>query len=326
MRSPRKPRTIVAALVACLALAACGEEPPQAGGQGQPEAQGGAPPGQAIERNPANAGKSIVVGSKNFDEQLILGEIYAQALRAAGYNATTELNLGSEQIAFRALRQGEIGAYPEYTGTASTSFYQVPIPDVPKDPQAAYEQARDRLAEDQITALPPTPFENTYRIGTLREKQGQIGARTTSELTGKADQLTITGYPECRQREDCLVGVRKGYGLNFRDFVSSDSPYEVLDRGDADLAFMFTTDAQLKLPKYVTLEDDKNFFPPYNISLLVRDDKLRELGPDAREVVENIQSQMTEPVMIELNSRVTVDKQKPGDVARQYLQESGYIR
>jgi glycine betaine/choline ABC-type transport system substrate-binding protein len=313
------------ALVAVLALVAagCGDDNKDNGGGGSTSGGGAT---QLIEKNPANADKSISVGSKDFTEQLILGNIYSQALQAAGYKVKEQLNLGSEVVAFKALEQGEVDAYPEYTGTVLTSFFQVKIQDVPKDANAAYEQTKQKLAGKQITALPQAPFDNTYRIGMLKATYDKLGIKNTSELQGKAQDLSIAGQPECRQRPDCLLGVGKTYGLKFKKFVATQSRYEALDKKAADLAFVYTTDGPLSTDKYATLEDDKKLFPPYHITFMVKSDVLSKLGPDAQKVVESIQSGMTEDAMQELNSRVDLDKQKPAKVAGDYLREAGYIK
>jgi glycine betaine/choline ABC-type transport system substrate-binding protein len=311
----------LAALVIALTIAACGDD--EESGGGSTSASGG---GSEIKSNPANNGKKITVGSKNFPEQYILGNIYAEALKAAGYDVKKELNVGSEVVAFKALKQGEIDAYPEYTGTALTSFYKVKVTDVPKDQQEAFDQVKQKLAGDKITAMPTTPFENTYRLGMTKKKAGTVDNPTTiSALKGKSQNLSISGYPECRQRPDCLLGVEKTYGLKFKKFVANQEPYQVLDTGAADVAFVFSTDGQLATDKYQVLDDDKHLFPPYNITFMVRNDVLKKLGPDAQKVVEQVQKPLTEEVMQELNQRVVLDKQKPDDVAKDYLQEAGFL-
>jgi len=327
MTRPIKNRyiAVLTAAVLALAVAACGGS--GGGGGGQPGGvEQNEPAAQEIERNPQNAGKTVVVGSKNFPEQFVLGEIYAQALQKAGFKVKKELNLGSEVVAFKALKNGDIDAYPEYTGTVLTTLYKVPAQKAPKQPDQAYQQAKQRLAKDKITALPHTPFENSYRLGATKQTAQRLGVRKTSDLKGKAQQLKMTGYPECRQRLDCYVGIKRAYGLDFEDFVASEQTYEVLDQGEADVGFLFTTDAQLSTGKYQTFEDDRNFFPPYNVSLLMRNEALKKLGPEAQQVVDRVQRPLTEPVMIELNSRVVLDKQEPEDVARQYLRAEGFSR
>ena len=315
----------VAALLLALGAVACGDDEESGGGGGASTSEGTS--GQEIVKNPENSGKSLTIGTKNFPEQYVLGEIYKQSLEAAGYTVKNEGSLGSEVVAFKALKGGEVDAYPEYTGTALTSFYKVKAADVPKDPEQAFTQVKEELAGDKITALPRTPFENTYRLGMTKETAEKNGNPTKiSDLADKAKDLQVTGYPECRQRPDCLIGVEQTYGLKFKKFVASSDPYPVLDKGSADVGFVFTTDAALATDKYVVLDDDKKLFPPYNISFLVRQDALTKLGPDAEKVVSQVQSQLTNENMRELNSRVVLEKQKPAAVAAAYLKEGGYIK
>ncbi|MGH2919861.1 MAG: glycine betaine ABC transporter substrate-binding protein, partial [Solirubrobacteraceae bacterium] len=271
------------------------------------------------------ASTSITVGSKNFPEQFILGEIYAQALDAAGYKVKKDLDLGSELIAYKAVRDGNVDAYPEYTGTSLTSFFKVKLPDVPKEPQQAYGQARAAYAKVGITALPPTPFENTYRMGMTKAGAAKFGNPTKiSDLADEAKDMTVNGYPECRQRTDCLLGVQQTYGLKFKKFLPGQNPYQTLDNGDADVAFVFTTDGPLASDKYVVLDDDKKLFPPYNISFTVRDEVAKKLGPDGQQVVQEVQKYMTEEVMQELNARFSVDKKKADEIAGDYLKQFGF--
>jgi glycine betaine/choline ABC-type transport system substrate-binding protein len=272
------------------------------------------------------SGVSLKVGSKNFPEQFILGEIYAQALKAAGYKVSTDLNLGSELIAYKAVRQGEIDGYPEYTGTSLTSFFKVKIDDVPKDPAKAYEDAKAAYAKVGITALPPTPFENTYRMAVTKKKAAELGNPTKiSDLRGKSQDMVVNGFPECRQRTDCLLGVERGYGLKFKRFLPGANKFQILDNGDADIAFVFTTDGELSSGKYVILDDDKSIFPPYNISFTVRDSAAKQLGTKGQKVVTDVQEYMTEPIMQELNARVAIDKEEAAKVAADYLKQFGFV-
>lgn len=320
--------TLLATLLAALVVAGCGGDDEEGGGSAQqPTEGGGEEQSRLIEPIPGAEQTSITVGSKNFDEQYILGEIYAQSLEAAGFEVEKELDIGSEVIAYEALTGGQIDAYPEYTGTALTSFFDVELDEVPRDQQEAYQQAQAAYAEDGITALPPTPFENSYRIGMLNETAQKLGNPTKiSDLEGRAGELSISGFPECRQRTDCLLGVEQVYGLEFADFVASESPYEVLDTKEADLAFVFTTDGFLATGQYTVLDDDKNLFPPYNVTLTMRDEIAQAIGPEGVEIVEQVQAPLTEEVMQELNSRVAVDKQEPEQVAADYLTQFGFVQ
>jgi glycine betaine/choline ABC-type transport system substrate-binding protein len=316
----------VLALALAVAFAACGDDDDN-GGSGGDASEQQAAGDKLIQRDPANADKRITVGSKNFAEQFILGEIYAQALQAAGFRVSKQLDLGAEQIAFKALRDGRIDAYPEYSGTALTSFYRVKIDDVPRDKDEAFEQLEQKLAEDDITAMPQTPFQNTYVVTSTRETAEELGnPKTISEVAEKAgSRLRLSGFPECRQRTDCLVGLRQTYDWRPK-FVSSQGQYEDLDQDQADFTMGFGTDGALTLDKYYTYEDDKQLFPPYYITFMVRNEAAERLGDGGREVIEKIQEPLTEEVMQELNSRVSIDKQEPARVARDYLREAGFTR
>lgn len=322
--------TLLAGLALTFAVAACGgDDESSSGGSGtsSSESSDGGSQGKLIQKVDGAAGTSITVGSKNFAEQYILGEIYAQSLKAAGYKVKKQLDLGSEQIAFKALKSGRIDAYPEYTGTALTSFYKVKTDDIPRDKDESYDQLKEKLAGDDITAMPQTPFQNTFVITSTKKTAAKLGnPKTLSDLAGKAgSKMSISGFPECRQRTDCLLGLKRTYSWAPK-FVSSQGKFADLDKGQADFTFGFGTDGELSLDKYATYEDDKQLFPPYYITFMVRNAIAEKLGADGQKVIESVQEPLTEQVMQELNSRVTIDKQEPAKVARDYLKEAGFTK
>jgi osmoprotectant transport system substrate-binding protein len=281
-----------------------------------------------IQSNPENAKTTITVGSKNFTEQKLLGEIYAQALTAAGYDVKTALNLGDEKTALKALKDDQISGYPEYTGTALLSFFNVPSDKLPSDPQAAYDEVKADFAKEGIEALPPTPFTSSNEVGVNADEAEKLGLTKISDLEGKSQDLTLYGTPECRQRLDCLLGLQQVYGLKFKKFVPIDPSlrHEVLEKGQADLSIVFTTDPQNKRDKLVLLKDDKGMFPPYNSTFLVKQSFADQAGPDLAKTIELVNQGLTADAMQELNARVDLDKQTPEDVAGEYLKESGYIK
>jgi glycine betaine/choline ABC-type transport system substrate-binding protein len=317
-------------IVASLALSACGssDDDKTTSSAADTGTSTGSAQSKTIESNPANEGKTVTIGSKNFTEEFILGQIYAQALKAAGYTVKTQLNLGSEQIAYKAVKSGQVDAYPEYTGTALTSFFKRKATDVPKDEQKAYEEAKAEFAKDNLVALPPTPFTDSNGVGMAKAKAEKLGIETISDLKGKSEKLSFYGTPECPQRPDCLLGLKEVYGLKFKKVVAIDPGlrHKVLDSGQADVSIVYTTDGQIAQGKETLLEDDQHMFPPYNITLVFKADKLSELGPDARETIDLVQQGLTTEAMQELNSRVDIDKQTPAKVAKDYLTESGYIK
>ena len=316
---------LVSLLVTSFALAACGDDDDDGGGGGGGGGEAGA---GTIERNADNAGVSITVGSKNFTEQKVLGEIYAQGLEAAGYKVEKQLNLGDEKTALKALEGGDIDAYPEYTGTALGSFFGVKSNEIPKDEQQAFEDAKAGFAEKGLTAYPPTPFTSSNEVGLTKEKAEELGVQKISDLEGKSQDLTLYGSPECRQRNDCLLGLQQVYGLEFKKFVPVDLAlrHEVLLKGQADLSIIFTTDPQIKREGFVLLEDDKGMFPPYNSTLVVRDETVDEAGPDLPKVIDLVNEGLTAQVIQELNARVDLDKKTPEAVGGEYLRESGLVQ
>ncbi len=282
-----------------------------------------------IQKNPDNSGVKLTVGSKNFTEEYILGQIYAQGLEAAGYDVSTKLNLGSETIALKALKDGEISGYPEYTSTALGSFFQVPANKIPSDAQEAYTQAKADLEKEGLTAFPPTPFADSNAVGTLTSTAEKDGLTTISDLKGKSQDMVLAGSPECRERIDCLAGLEKNYGLQFKQFTPVDIGlrYTVLDKGDADLSIVFTSDAQLaNSDKYTVLEDDKGLIPAGNVIFITSKKVVDQAGPDFAKVIGQVQQNLTLPVIRELNSRVDIDKEEPAKVAHDYLKSSGLVQ
>ncbi len=325
MTTPTRRLVLLALLVLSLFVAACGGDEEQTGGGGAEEPAG--EPAAQIERNAENARVSITIGSKNFTEQKVLGEIYAQGLEAAGYDVDTDLNLGDEKTALAALESKQIDAYPEYTGTALLSFFGVSSDEIPKDPQRAYEQAKAGFAEQGLVAFPPTPFTSSNEVAVTRETAERLGLQKISDLDGEARRLTLYGSPECRLRLDCLLGLQRVYGLDFKKFTPVDlaQRHEVLSSGRADVSIVFTTDPQIKREDFVLLEDDEDMFPPYNSMLVVRREVADRAGPDLEKTVELIQRDLTDEAMQELNARVDLDKKDPRTVAREYLRETGLV-
>jgi glycine betaine/choline ABC-type transport system substrate-binding protein len=318
----RAALAFVAALVIALGIAACG-----GGDDNNDTGTSGDNSANLIKSNPANNGIQLTVGSKNFTEEFILGNIYAQALQAAGYDVKTNLNLGSEVIAYKALQDGEISGYPEYTSTLLQSIFGKEK--VPADAQAAYAEAKQELEPKGETAFPPTPFADANAFGMLTSKADELGVTKISDLQGKSQDLTLYGSPECRERADCLVGLQDVYGLQFKSFnpVDIGLRYTVLDKGQADASIVFTSDAQLfaNPDKYTLLEDDKGIFPAGNPIWVTDQSTVQKAGPDYMATIVKVQQGLTNPVMQELNARVDIDKQEPAAVATQYLKEDGYI-
>ncbi len=313
--------------LACSAalIAACGddddEQPASTPSQSEPSGDG------KIQKDEANADVQLTIGSKNFTEQKVLGEVYAQGLEAAGFTVSKDLNLGDEKTALAALKSGEISAYPEYTGTALLQFFGKKADELPKDEMAAYEEARKDFEADGLVALPPTPFTSSNEVAVTQETADKLSLKTISDLEGKSQDLVLYGSPECRQRLDCLLGLQQVYGLKFKKFVPVDvaQRHEVLSNGRADVSIVFTTDPQIQREQEVLLEDDQGMFPPYNSTLVLKKETADTAGENLTKTVELIQEQLTDENMQELNARVDLDKKDPAQVAKEYLTETGLI-
>jgi osmoprotectant transport system substrate-binding protein len=325
MRSHRWLGGLLAGLMlvaSALALAACG------GGDNNEKSKTSGAKESAIVSNSANKKTTIVVGSKNFTEQKVLGEIFAQGLAAAGYTVKKQLNLGDEKVQFKALKAAKIDAGPEYTGTALGSLFGVASNKIPKNSTTAFNEAKADYAKQGFTAYPPTPFTSSNEVGVTQATAKKYKLTKISDLAPVASKLTLYGTPECRQRLDCLLGLQKVYGLKFKKFVpvAIDLRHEVLNKGQADVSIVFTTDPQNKRDKIVLLKDDKGMFPPYNSTLVVRDQTVKQAGADLPKTVAQVEKGLTAPVMQELNARVDLDKKTPADVASEYLKEEGLVR
>jgi osmoprotectant transport system substrate-binding protein len=320
----------LAAAFAAVALVACGSDDNKSSSTPEKTAAPASTPADTgqIAKNPANASIALKIGSKNFTEQKILGEIYAQGLAAAGYNTTTDLNLGDEQTALKAVKSGQIDAYPEYTGTALLSFFKTPADKLPKDPMEAYDLAKSNFEKDGLTAFPPTPFTDSNEVAVTKATADKYGLKNISDLSSVADKLVLYGTPECRQRMDCLLGLEKIYGLKFKKFVpvAPDQRHEVLESGRADVSIVFTTDPQIKRNGEVLLEDDKGMFPPYNSTLVMKQETASKAGADLPKVLDQLQKPLTDDAMQELDARVDLDKKDPGEVAKEYLSETGLVK
>jgi osmoprotectant transport system substrate-binding protein len=319
-----KPTRLLSVPLAVLALTAggCGS-----GGDAKPTATPEGSGGPRIVHRDANAKVSLRIGSKDFTEQRVLGQIYAQGLAAAGYTVATDLGLADERIALDAVESGKIDAYPEYTGTALLSFFGRKPAELPKDPQAAFREAKRGFARRGLVAFPPTPFTSSNEVAVTKKTAQKLGLRKISDLARHADELTLYGSPQCRQRLDCLRGLREVYGLRFKRFVPVDvaQRHDVLTSGKADVSIVFTTDPQIQREGEVLLQDDKGMFPPYNSTLVMRKDAADRAGPDLAKTIQAIEAQLTDENMQELNARVDLDGQQPAAVAKAYLRETGLV-
>ena len=273
-----------------------------------------------------DAESTVVVGSKNFTEQLVLGEIMAQMIEAhTDLEVRRRFNLGGTMICHEALVRGEIDVYAEYTGTALTSVLGAePV----SDPEEAFERVEEAYAARfAVEWLPPLGFDNTYVAAVRADVAEGRGWERISDVSGEASTLVAGMTAEFAERPDGLPGLEARYGLGFGELRSLDPGlmYEAVARGEVDLIFAFATDARLEAHDLRTLEDDRSFFPPYEAAPAVRAAAL-ERHPGLRASLERLAGQLPDSAMRRLNHRVDVRGDDPADVARLFLRERGLSR
>lgn len=262
---------------------------------------------------------SIRVGSKDFTEQEILCYMTSHAIENnTDINVETECNLGGAQVVFSALTNDNIDLYIDYAGTDYTDILDhKPISDVDKVYKTIKKEMKQKY---NIEVLDQMAFNNTYALAVTKETAEQYNLKTISDLTRVANELTIAPTLEFINREDGLPGLKKAYGLEFKDTIGIDgSPrYTALQNNNAQVIDAFTTDGLLRKFNLVVLEDDKNFFPPYNAIPLVRSDTLKEY-PEIEDILNKLGTYLTDEVMQDLNYQVDELGNSPEQVAINYL-------
>jgi osmoprotectant transport system substrate-binding protein len=261
---------------------------------------------------------AIVVGSKNFTEQVILGEIAAQQLeRKLHTRVERKLNLGGTLLAHEALVQGQIDLYPEYTGTASSAILKQKVPD---DSAKAYMEVKDEYRERfHLLWLPPLGFNDTFAM-VVRKEDGQRLSRPELSAAETRKWRLGVGY-EFLTRPDGLRKLNEVYALHWQGTPRSMDLgllYQALANKKIDMAAANSTDAPLSEPKFMVLADDKKAFPPYNACFVARENLLQQ-NAAVKWALTMLSGRISEETMRALNRRVDVDHQPVQRVAREFL-------
>ena len=274
----------------------------------------------------SKSGSVIRVGSKDFTEQFILGEMYALALEGAGLQVERKLNLGGTPVAQKAMENGDIDLYPEYTGTGLLTVLKMPVE---QDARKVYDiVAKNYKEKYNFIWLEPAPMNNMQAFAMTRDVSRQMGVKTISDMVAKAGEISIIGPPEFAQREDGLPGVKRVYGdFDLKKYVSVDAGlrYRGLVEGEANVAVAFGTDGEISAYNLIVLEDDKNLYPPYQVAPVVRGEAL-QANPRIRQVLEAVSLKITDDVMRRLNHEVSGKQREPSDVAREFLMQQGMLK
>jgi osmoprotectant transport system substrate-binding protein len=278
---------------------------------------------------PGTGKPPVVIGDKNFTEELILGQLYAQALRAKGFAVTLAPDLGPTSTTNDDLVRGRIDMYPEYTGTLVSTLQDITLaapgapaaaPTPPSSAGQAYEQAARFESSRGFALLDPTPFQDANRIATTAAFARAHHLRTMSDLKGLRS-FTLGGPPEFRNRFEGLRGMQQAYGIqnvDFRPYAIGDQ-YKALAAGRIQGAVVFTTDGQLRDRHYVMLGDPKNIFGFQQVAPVVRKSTLSHEGPAFAQTLNAVSATLTTPVIRRLNYEVAVQHRSAASVAAAYL-------
>jgi osmoprotectant transport system substrate-binding protein len=270
----------------------------------------------------APAGKpTIKLGTKNFPEEYILGQLYKQALEAKGFKVEYHENIGSTEVIDKAMTSGQLNVYPEYLGTIlSVVFHKT---SVPKSPTAALSQAKSLDAKRGFTLFTPTPFFDTDQLGVLKSTAGKYKLKSAGDIK-KIPSLSICGFPEFQTRYAGLVGLQKAYGVKKAKFIplAGISVYQELDTHKCIVGDVFSTDPQLLPPsKYVVLPDPKEIFSERSQTVVpeVSIKLANALGSKFRQTMDAVSAKLTLPAIIAMNKAVAIDKKQPAAVAKAFL-------
>jgi osmoprotectant transport system substrate-binding protein len=257
--------------------------------------------------------------------------MYAQALDANGFNGVAKLNLGSAPIADKALQNGQIDLYPEYTGTSLVEI--LPYKGNPADlnsAEATYEAAKKGYAERSPadTMLTPAPFNNTYGIFVRKSVADKYGLTNMDELARASKNLTFISFSQFQNRSDGYPNIKKNYpAFDFQEIKIVNElglRYSGLESDEGDVGVGFTTDGQLTSDQLVVMKDPKSIWPFYHPAPVVRSEVL-EKYPKIEKVLNEVTASLSLDTMRELNGKVDLDQEDPEDVAKQYLEDEGII-
>jgi osmoprotectant transport system substrate-binding protein len=302
---------LAAAVVAGLVLSACG------GGSDPLAPSGGGGGG-------GDAGAPVGIGSANFPENVLLAQIYGQALQAKGIAVEVLPPIESREAYFPGVRDGSIDLVPEYTGV----LLQYLKPDAPQtSPDEVYAALQQTMPEG-LTVLDRSEAENKDAVVVTQAFAQQNNLTTIADLAPLCPQIAFGGPPEFEQRPDGIPGLQETYGCTFREYVSLSPPggpttVAALSNGDVQAADLFTTDPSIESNGFVALEDPQNNFAAQNVVPLINTEAATD---QVRQVLNGVSAKLTTQVLLDLNAEMgSADRPNPDVVAKEWLQTSGLL-
>jgi osmoprotectant transport system substrate-binding protein len=300
---------------AALGVAACGSSNNSSTSTSAGTSTGAA----AAAAQPGKGKPAVTIGTKDFTEEFILGELYKQALEAKGYTVNLKKNIGATEIIDTALTSHKIDAYPEYTGESVATVAKRNEP--AKTAAEEYQLAKQFYATRGEAVSNATPFQDVDAIATTKAFAQKHHLATMADLKG-IGSFSLGARPEFKNRQQGLAGMKKVYGINNAKFrqLALGVQYQALDSGKVDTANVFTTDAQLASGKYAVLTDPKGVFGFQNVAFVIDKDKLAQLGgAQFMNVINGVNKLLTTPAITAMNKAVAIDKQDEATVAKQFL-------
>jgi osmoprotectant transport system substrate-binding protein len=266
----------------------------------------------------------VRVGSKNFTEQFVLAELYAQALEASGVKVERKINLGGTLIAHKALEEKQIDLYPEYTGTILLAVLKQ---EAMTDQKAVYDTVRDAYAKQGLVVLNQAPVNNTYVMVVRPETAQKYNLNTMSDLAKVSKELKLGAGPEFRDRKDGIPGLKAKYNMDFREDLqlAIGLRYQALKNDQIQVVNGYSTDGMISAMKLKRLADDRNLWPPYYVVPVVRRDAL-DANPKIADVLNRVSALLDDTSMAEMNYKVDGDKMEPRDVAHDFLKSKGVVK
>lgn len=310
--SYRTPARLIGLVLAVGLLGACGDD----GDDGDPLASEGG------EGCVGSDGDAVIVGSANFSENVLLSEIYAQALEAKGVTVERKPNIGSRETYIPALQDGSIDVMPEYTGNTLLYFDEDATA---TDSDAVYDALEDALP-DGCEVLEPSAAEDKDALVVTARTAKADDLAAIGDLAPVAGDMTVGGPPEFETRQSGLLGIKDKYDLEFGEFkpldVGGPLSLEALLQGDVDVVNLFTTNPAIQTEQLVALEDPENVFIAQNVVPLIAGSKASEEVADALNAVS---AELDTEQLVALMKRVDVDKENPDDVAGDWLSQAGLV-
>ena len=309
---------LLLAVLAVFGLAACG-------GDDDDSASSGDQKSSSSSDQPGKGKPAVTLGTKDFTEEFVLGELYKQALEAKGFKVNLKKNIGATEIIDKALTSGKIDGYPEYLGVSVAVVARKDI--IPKSDQQTYDLAKSFYEGRGQVISQQTPFFDVDAIATTKDFADKNSLKSVADLK-KLDSFTVGARPEFKSRFQGLKGMQSEYGLKNAKFkqLALGIQYQALDSGDVDSANVFSTDAQLASGKYTVLKDPKGIFGYQHVAMVMNKDKYDALGgTEFFGVIDEVSTLLTNDAMISMNKAVAIDKQDEADVAKKFLQANGVL-